>query len=268
MMEREMITMIVDTLLVFYYEKMVDYMPSSFTDLLFVGERIEVGLRRGKFDYATPASTSNRRFRASGANKKEGDTYVVTSTPTWPKSQQIPHNPTYQYSPHQPSFSANIGNPPNPALVQQRLPTKPQRPPAQNSFPAQSRPANNSNPSTSASPGRNFPVKKLVEFTPIPMPYADLLPSLITNQMAVVNPEKIYQSPFPRWYNPNATCAYHGGVPGHSIEKCVAFKHKVQSLIDARQLTFQEDNPNVRTNPLTNHEGPVVNAVEECVPRR
>ena len=50
MMEREMITMIVDTLPVFYYEKMAGYMPFSFTDLVFAGERIEVGLRRGKFD--------------------------------------------------------------------------------------------------------------------------------------------------------------------------------------------------------------------------
>ena len=40
MMEREMITMIVDTLPVFYYEKMVGYMPSSFTDLVFTGEII------------------------------------------------------------------------------------------------------------------------------------------------------------------------------------------------------------------------------------
>jgi len=51
MMEREMITMIVDTLPVFYYESMVGYMPSSFADLLFVGERIKAGLKRGKFDY-------------------------------------------------------------------------------------------------------------------------------------------------------------------------------------------------------------------------
>ena len=41
MVEKEMITVIVDTLLVFYYEKMVGYMSSSFTDLVFVGERIE-----------------------------------------------------------------------------------------------------------------------------------------------------------------------------------------------------------------------------------
>ena len=52
MMEMEMITMIVDTLSVFYYEKMVGYMPSSFANLEFAGERIEVGLRKGKFDYA------------------------------------------------------------------------------------------------------------------------------------------------------------------------------------------------------------------------
>ena len=42
-----MITMIVDTLPAFYYEKLVGYMPSSFTNLVFVGERIKVGLKRG-----------------------------------------------------------------------------------------------------------------------------------------------------------------------------------------------------------------------------
>ena len=30
---------------------MVGYMPSSFANLVFAGERIEVGLRRGKFDH-------------------------------------------------------------------------------------------------------------------------------------------------------------------------------------------------------------------------
>ncbi len=53
MVEREMITMMVDTLPVFYYEKLVGYMPSSFADLVFIGERIEVGLKRGKFDYVS-----------------------------------------------------------------------------------------------------------------------------------------------------------------------------------------------------------------------
>ena len=44
----------------------------------------------------------------------------------------------------------------------------------------------------------------------------------------------------------------------------MALKHKVQSLIDAGWLTFQEDGSNVKTNPLTNHGGPTVNAIEAC----
>ena len=218
MMEREMITMIVDTLPVFYYEKMVGYMPSCFADLVFVGERIEVGLRRGKFYCATSTGAGNRRTEMSGAKKREGDAHAVTTAPTWPKSQQTPHNPTYQYSSHQPNYSANIGTPPNPAPIQQRFHTQPQMPPPQNPFLAQPRPTRNTNPNTNTNPRRNFPERKPLKFTPIPMRYANLLPSLLSNQMVVVSPGKVYQSPFPRWYNPNTTCAYHGGVPGHSIE--------------------------------------------------
>jgi len=97
MVEREMITMIVDMLPVFYYEKLVGYMPFSFTDLVFTGERIEVSLKRGKFDYVAPTGTSNRRFGESGAKKNEGDAYTVTLAPTWPKPQQTLHH-TYQYA--------------------------------------------------------------------------------------------------------------------------------------------------------------------------
>ena len=38
MVKREMITMMVDNLPVFYYEKLVGYMPSSFADLVFAGK--------------------------------------------------------------------------------------------------------------------------------------------------------------------------------------------------------------------------------------
>ena len=87
-------------------------MPSSFADLVFAGERIKVGLKRGKFDYVAPASINNKRFEASGAKKKEGDAHAVTSVPTWSKPQQTPHN-NYQYAQHQPSFSAHVRNPSN-----------------------------------------------------------------------------------------------------------------------------------------------------------
>ena len=72
MTEREMIIMIMDTLPVFYFEKMVGYMPSSFADLVCAGERIEMGLKRGKFDYAAPTTSGNRRSNTNGGKKKEG----------------------------------------------------------------------------------------------------------------------------------------------------------------------------------------------------
>jgi len=78
-----MITMIVDTLLVFYYKKMVGYTPSSFVDLVFADERIKVGLRRGKFDY--PA-LMNRKPGENGESKNEGGTHVMTAIAIWPNS--------------------------------------------------------------------------------------------------------------------------------------------------------------------------------------
>ena len=75
MVEMEMISMMVDTLPVFYYEKLVGYMPSSFADSVFVGERIKVGLKRGKFDYLSSTSTNARRIGATGAKRKEGMRY-------------------------------------------------------------------------------------------------------------------------------------------------------------------------------------------------
>ena len=73
--------MIVDMLPVFYYQKMVGYTPSSFADLVFTGERIEVGRRRGKIDY--PA-LMNGKPGENGENKKEGGTHAIIAIPTQP----------------------------------------------------------------------------------------------------------------------------------------------------------------------------------------
>ena len=55
-------------------------MPANFADLVFAGERIEFGLRKGKFEYASNvAPNNNRRAPVVGARKKEGDTHAVTN---------------------------------------------------------------------------------------------------------------------------------------------------------------------------------------------
>jgi len=55
---------------------------------------------------------------------------------------------------------------------------------------------------------------------------------------------------------------YHSGVPGHNIDSAIPFKYKLQHLISAGWLAFQEEGPNVKTNPLASHGGASVNAVE------
>ncbi|KAH1250166.1 hypothetical protein GmHk_05G013384 [Glycine max] len=165
-----------------------------------------------------------------------------------------------KYAQHHPSFSAHAGNSSNSAPVQPKAPVQREAP--QVPTPTTTRPAGNSNAM------RNFPSTSIQEFTPLPMTYEDHLPSLIANQLAVITPGKIFQPPFPKWYDPNATCKYHGNTPGHSIEKCLALKYKVQHLIDVGWLTFQEDRPNMKTNLLANHGGGVVNVIESDRPRR
>ncbi|KAL5193230.1 hypothetical protein HKD37_20G055483 [Glycine soja] len=87
----------------------------------------------------------------------------------------------------------------------------------------------------------NFAVRKPVEFTPIPVSYADLLPYLLDNSMVAITLAKVHQPPFLREYDSNAMCACHGEAPGRSIEQCRALKCKGQGLIDAGWLKFEEN---------------------------
>ncbi|XP_050909151.1 uncharacterized protein LOC127122922 [Lathyrus oleraceus] len=73
-------------------------------------------------------------------------------------------------------------------------------------------------------------------------------------------------SPYHYKHNPNASCAYHAGHVGHSTEECWPLKNKIQDLIDRKILTFSEEKPNVKTNPLPNHDVPTVSVVIEEEP--
>ena len=80
---------------------MVGYTPSSFIDLVFASKRIEVGLKRGKFNH--PAWT-NEKTGADEEGENEGETHVATVVPTWPSFPPI----------QQCHYSANNKPPPYP----------------------------------------------------------------------------------------------------------------------------------------------------------
>ena len=159
-----------------------------------MGERIEVGLKKGKFDYAAPTNSGSRRPGMNGVKKREGEAHVVVVLPTWPNFPQAPYNLMYQYPLHQYHSSTNISPPPCPIPLRSRAPNQPHRPPLyhpQNPPPIQPRPNTTPNLNLNTSPRRDFPEKKSVQFVPIPMSYINLLPYLLDNQMAVVSPGKI-----------------------------------------------------------------------------
>lgn len=76
--------------------------------------------------------------------------------------------------------------------------------------------------------------KKVMNFTPIPMTYREILPNLLCKNLIEVCPTKPVRPPYPKNYDINARCDYHGRASGHSTEACEALKRKVQSLIDSR----------------------------------
>ena len=72
------------------------------------------------------------------------------------------------------------------------------------------------------------------------MSYGELLLILVQNygiSIILVRPRR---APYPKGYDINARCEYHGGVRGHSTEDCMTFKYKVQALIDADLIEFRE----------------------------
>ena len=94
------------------------------------------------------------------------------------------------------------------------------------------------------------------------MPYSQLYPSLI--QRGLVTPrgyDNPPPNPPPAWYNPSKYCDFHEGAAGHDLDSCFALKLKVQELINADILSFKDTGPNVKTNPMPDHEGASVSMV-------
>ncbi|XP_058784564.1 uncharacterized protein LOC131659375 [Vicia villosa] len=253
--EKELTGMFMDTLKPVFYEKMIGSISSSFADLVTIGERVEEGLKNGKIVNAAESSNNNqaKRFPGNFQRKKEGEiNAVVTSgeetqnpqpyqVPTYP---QAPFMPYYQY-PHvaaaqhqQPYFPMPSHQQPWNASHQNASQSAPQ-----NAQQSQNRQQNQNRP-------QKDPPKEPRRIDPIPMTYTELWPALIHKSLIAPRPTKAPTPPFSKGYNPNAKCAFHSGVVGHSIEDCWVLKEKVQDLIESKMLTFRDINPNVVTNPL------------------
>lgn len=102
----------------------------------------------------------------------------------------------------------------------------------------------------------SFPVTNVPrKLSTLPMTLSQLLPQLLAAKMITPIPPRPLTDPPPRNHNPNATCDYHMGAPGHWTDRCYNLRHRVQDLIDKELLNFEppEVKPNVMQNPLPTH---------------
>jgi hypothetical protein len=82
------------------------------------------------------------------------------------------------------------------------------------------------------------------QFDPIPMTYAELLPTLIEKNLVQTRAPPLVPAKLPWWYKPDLSCVFHQGAPGHDVERCLVLKSEVQKLIKDNILSFKDQNPN------------------------
>uniref|UniRef100_A0A803MXN1 G-patch domain-containing protein n=1 Tax=Chenopodium quinoa TaxID=63459 RepID=A0A803MXN1_CHEQI len=105
-----------------------------------------------------------------------------------------------------------------------------------------------------------FQLRPQRNFSPLNMTYAQAFSKLKkANLVQTLNPRPPPRNPPPS-YNPNQHCEFHQG-PGHDIENCTAFKHRIQDLVDGGRLSvgapsdkFKNTQPSITNNPLPNHK--------------
>lgn len=249
--EKEIIAMFIDTLRPPFYDRMIGSVSSNFSDMVIIGERIENGMRNGKIVESSVGVAG--MTKAPFVKKNEEEAHVVASEQEsewfghWiPGQISVNSQPSFQttYTPyypphHQPNhpYVAAISQFPTQSYPM-RTPYHPSNPFQHQTFPAIP-PQQNLNANQRRQPYN--PEKKPMQFDPIPMTYTELLHSLIEKSLLVPVPTRAVQPPYPKWFDPNVKCDYHGGVIGHSTENCKTLKYKVQDLINANVLSFQRD---------------------------
>ncbi|RDY11347.1 hypothetical protein CR513_04004, partial [Mucuna pruriens] len=214
-----MVTMFIDTLSSPYYDKVVGNVTSSFVDLVVVGEWIELGIRRGNIGLAKKPTSK----------KKKGETYAVLVEPIFQQGKGNSPYPTQIHIGGSRPIVAYTNPPPTPYVP-------PYQPRTYVGVVVNSRPAQQNT--------RRAP-KMLA---PIPMTYIKLLPILLKERLLEIVPLKPLEPSYPRSYDPNAKCDYHGGAVGHATKRCWSLKHKDQG-------------PNVQNKPLPAHRGMTINAI-------
>ncbi|XP_039687954.1 uncharacterized protein [Medicago truncatula] len=221
-----------------------------------MGTRLEEAVKEGiiVFEKGESSTSGSKRYGNGHHKKKETEVGMVSSGAGQSTATVAPVNaaqlpPPYPYTPYSqhpffPPFYHQYPLPSGPpqvpvnAIVQQ----KPQQPPVQQQQQQQQ---------------QHF---ARPTFPPIPVLYADLLPTLLQRGHCTTRQGKPPPDPLPPRFRTDLKCDFHQGALGHDVERCYALKYIVQRLIDQGKLTFENSTPHVLDNPLPDHAA--VNMIE------
>ena len=101
LVEKELADWFMDMVKPMFYERMVSSVSASFSDLVAVGIKVELGLKNGKMITTSETSGNNvKKFPGSFQRKKEGETNAVSTSQrrshSWKKQHQFAQQqPTY-----------------------------------------------------------------------------------------------------------------------------------------------------------------------------
>ncbi|XP_077219773.1 uncharacterized protein LOC143853962 [Tasmannia lanceolata] len=93
-------------------------------------------------------------------------------------------------------------------------------------------------------------------FDPLPYSLSVALKKLLRDKKIELLEPREAPNPLPRYWRKDYYCEYHQGV-GHLTDRCMALKHKIQDMIEAKKISVEA--PNVTRNPLPTHATPPQN---------
>ncbi|GKV26011.1 hypothetical protein SLEP1_g35373 [Rubroshorea leprosula] len=104
-------------------------------------------------------------------------------------------------------------------------------------------------------------------FDKLPLSYTEVFRQLVAAGLVILVPMMPVKPPFPTWYNPQARREHHSGSVRHHLENYLALRHRVQDLIDAKELQIASEpevvGSNIAKNPLPTHDGPIEFPIED-----
>ncbi|XP_058726831.1 uncharacterized protein LOC131598229 [Vicia villosa] len=233
LLEKELMDMFKDVMESPYYQCLAACKASDFAELVLVGERMEHGIKNGNVQVVDTPSEFHKHM-----NEK---TSVVSDY-----EEESPDYPPDHISCHEAVAVTPVQDDPQICVATHTQPPTQfvQRKSVPCDQSVQYVPQKQNYQQNRHPHGRQRHRRPKRVYDPIPMTRDKLFSHLINLSLVEPKQPKPVRFPYHVGFDPNVSCDYHAGAPGHSIEDCQPFKDKVQDLIDSKAITFTPEGQN------------------------